>query len=462
MTIQETTQKIVEYLGGKENIVSYTHCATRLRLNLKDVDKADVESIKKLEGVLGSAYQGGQLQVIIGPQVASYCAEVEKIVGDSSKAEAVVNENLDKDIKPKKKGILSMILDTLTSILSPIIPAFCAAGMLKVVLLTLTSLNIISSESATYAVFNNISDVAFYFLPFLVAVSSAKRFKVNEGLAIIVAGALLYPSFVNAVSGGETMSIFGLNIPMYSYSSTIFPALLGVWLLSYVYKLFDKIISYDPIKLLLVPLLSILVAVPLVYLVVAPLGNWGSEILGGGIEWMLNTLGPIAGLIIGFFYPILVLTGLHQGMSAIQIMEVSTYGYTLLLAVALFHNFAEAGASFGVAFASKDKKMKEIASETGVTAFVGVTEPALYTVMTNDRYAMLSAMIGCSAGGFFSLLFGLRGYAYVWPNLFSLPSFIGPESPLFAVIITLVITVAVAFIMPSIFVKLGLTDFKKN
>ena len=258
------------------------------------------------------------------------------------------------------------------------------------------------------------------------------------------------------------MTIFGINIPMYTYSSTIFPALLGVLLLSYVYKLFDKIISYGPIKLLLVPLLSILVTVPLVYLIVAPLGNWGSEIIGGGIEWMLNTLGPIAGLIIGFFYPILVLTGLHQGMSAIQIMEVSTYGYTILLAVALFHNFAEAGASFGVAFASKDKQMKSIAAETGITAFIGVTEPALYTVMTNDRYAMLSSMIGCAAGGFFSLLFGLRGYAYVWPNFFSIPSFVGPESPLFAVVITLLITMAVAFIMPTIFVKLKLTTFKKN
>lgn len=459
MSIQETSKKIIEYLGGKENIATYTHCATRLRFNLHNAEKADMDAIKGLDGVLGAAYQGGQHQVIIGPDVAKYYQEVEQLIGDSNKAAAIVDENLDDG---KKKGIVSLILDTLTSILSPIIPAFCAAGMLKVVLLTLVSLGVISDASATYAVFNNISDVAFYFLPFLVAVTSARRFKVNEGLAIIVAGALLYPSFVNAVSAGEGMSIFGVSIPMYSYSSTIFPALLGVWLLSYVYKLFDKIISYGPIKLLLVPLLSIIVTVPLVYLVVAPLGNWGSEIIGGGIEWMLNTLGPIAGLVIGFFYPILVLTGLHQGMSAIQIMEVSTYGYTILLAVALFHNFAEAGASFGVAFASKDKQMKSIAAETGVTAFIGVTEPALYTVMTNDRYAMLSSMIGCAAGGFFSLLFGLRGYAYVWPNLFSIPSFIGPESPLVSLVITLLITLAVSFIMPSIFVKLKLTTFKKN
>lgn len=459
MTIQETSQKIIELLGGKGNIITYTHCATRLRFNLRDASKAEMEAIKKIDGVLGSAYQGGQHQVIIGPNVAKYYDVIEKEIGDEIKAAPISNENLD-DVK--KKGLLSLILDTLTSILSPIIPAFCAAGMLKVVLLTLVSMGVISDSSATYTVFSNISDVAFYFLPFLVAVTSAKRFKVNEGLAIIVAGALLYPSFVNAVSSGEAMMIFGINIPMYSYSSTIFPALLGVWLLSYVYKLFDKIISYGPIKPLLVPLLSILVTVPLVYLVVAPLGNWGSEILGGGIEWMLNTLGPIAGLIIGFFYPILDLTGLHQGMSAIQIMEVSSFGYTLLLAVALFHNFAEAGASFGVAFASKDKQMKSIAAETGVTAFIGVTEPALYTVMTNDRYAMLSSMIGCAAGGFFSLLFGLRGYAYVWPNLFSIPSFIGPESPAIAIIGTLIITMAVAFIMPTVFVKLKLTTFKKN
>lgn len=458
MSIQKTSSDIIAYLGGKHNIVSYTHCATRLRFRLRDGAKADTDAIKQLKGVLGCAYQAGQHQVIIGPEVDVYYQEIEKLIGDVAKAEAPVEENR----KEEKKGIVSMLLDTLTSILSPIIPAFCAAGMLKVVLLTLVSTKMIADTSPTYIVFNNISDIAFYFLPFLVAVSAAKRFRVNEGLAVIVAGALLYPSFVSAVSGGETLSIFGLNIPLYTYSSTIFPALLGVLLLSYVYRFFDKVITYGPIKLLVVPLLAICVSVPLIYLVVAPLGNWGSELLAGGIEWMLNTLGPIAGLVIGFFYPLLVLTGLHQGMSAIQIMEVSTYGYTILLAIALFHNFAEAGASLGVAFASKDKQMKSIAAETGVTAFVGVTEPALYTVMTNDRYAMLSAMIGCAAGGFFSLLFGLRGYAYVWPNLFSIPSFIGPESPLVSLILTLAITMGVAFIMPTVFVKLKLTTFTKN
>ena len=177
MTIQETSTKIIEYLGGKNNIISYTHCATRLRFNLRDANKADMDAIKKLDGVLGSAFQGGQHQVIIGPNVDTYYQEIEKQIADTSKAAPISDENLD-DVK--KKGVVNLVLDTLTSILSPIIPAFCAAGMLKVVLLTLVSIGAISDSSATYTVFSNISDVAFYFLPFLVAVTSAKRFKVNE------------------------------------------------------------------------------------------------------------------------------------------------------------------------------------------------------------------------------------------------------------------------------------------
>lgn len=459
MEVKETVAKIIELVGGKNNISNCVHCATRLRFELKDGEKAQLDEIKKLDKVLGAAYQGGQYQVIIGTDVEKYYDVLKEQLGDLAGGEVEADEAVE---PKKKKGVLALVLDTLTSILAPTIPAFCAAGMLKVVLLTLSSVGICTGEEATYAVFSNISDITFYFLPFLIAASSAKRFKVNEGLGLVVAGALLYPGFVSAVTDGTAMSVFGINIPLYSYSSTIFPTLLGVLLLSYVYRLCDKLIAYKPLKALLVPLLSICITVPVTYVVVAPLGNWGANLLGYGFEWLFNTAGPLAGLIIGFFYPILVLTGLHQAMSAIQIMEVATYGYTFCLTIALFHNFAEAGAAFGTAFATKDKSMRAIATETGITAFVGVTEPALYSVMVNDKFSMLSAMIGVGVGGFLGMLFGVRGYAYVWPNLFSLPSFIGPESPIWALGISLIATIAVSFIMPFVFKKLGLSDFKKN
>ncbi|WP_312429605.1 PTS transporter subunit EIIC [Lacrimispora sp.] len=459
MELKEKVSQIVELVGGKENIANCIHCATRLRFDLKDGENVKLDEIKKIDGILGAVYQAGQYQVIVGTDVEKYYNEIEKVLVPNSDTGNKV-ENADNAVK--KKGVLAVVLDTLTSILAPTIPAFCAAGMLKVVLLTLSSIGVCTGSEPTYTVFSNISDVAFYFLPLLVAASSAKKFKVSESLALIVAGSLVYPSFVSAVSEGTAMSIFGINIPLYSYSSTIFPALLGVLLLSYVYRLCDKLISYKAFKALLVPLLSICITVPITYLIVAPLGNWGSNILGYAFEWMFNTVGPLAGLVIGFLYPFLVLTGLHQAMSAIQIMEVAKYGYTFCLTIALMHNFAESAAAFGTALATKDKNMKAIATETGFTAFVGVTEPALYSVMVNDKFSMLSAMIGTSAGGFLAMIFKVRGYAYVWPNLFSLPSFIGPESPIWALGICILTTFATAFIMPLIFAKLGFTKFKKN
>ncbi len=215
----------------------------------------------------------------------------------------------------------------------------------------------------------------------------------------------------------------------------------------------------DALKLLLVPLLSLAVTVPVTFLVLAPLGNWGASILAGAFSWMINTIGPFAGLIIGFLMPVMTLTGLHQSLSPVELMEMSTFGFSRILPLELLHNFAEAGAALGTAVASKDKKMKSVATQTGFTAFVGVTEPALYSVMTADKWSMASAMIANGIGGFLGVLLAVKGFAFVWPNLFSIPSFIGPGSTVLALGISLAATFGTGFVLPIIFGRLGLTDF---
>lgn len=229
-----------------------------------------------------------------------------------------------------------------------------------------------------------------------------------------------------------------------------------------MYRFWDKVVKIDALKLLLVPLLSIAVTVPATLLVLAPLGNWGASLLAGAFNWMINTVGPFAGLVIGFLMPVMTLTGLHQSLSPVELMEMSTFGFSRILPIELIHNFAEAGAALGTAVASKDKKMKSVAVETGLTAFVGVTEPALYSVMTADKWSMASAMISNGIGGFLGVLLAVKGFAFVWPNLFSLPSFIGPGSAVMALAVTLAVTFATGFVLPIIFRKLGLTDFVLN
>lgn len=453
MNKKETIRKIIDSLGGKDNISNYTHCVTRLRFNLKDEKKAEMQKLEDVEGILGTSIQGGQYQIIIGTAVNDYYELVVEELSDI-KVDEVPSE--------KKKFSFMMILDVLTSIIAPVIPAFCASGMLKCIALLLTSTGIMTGEEGAYFLLDFMSDVAFYFLPILIAMSSAKRFKVDQGLAICVAGALLYPSFVSLVNDGGALTVFGLNVPMYTYASSIFPALFGVYLLSIIYRFWDKVIRFESVKLLLVPLLSLLLTIPLTLLLLAPLGNWGSILLSDVFTWMINVFGPFAGMVIGFLLPIMTLTGLHQSLSPIELMELTGTGYSIILPIEFFHNIAESGAALGTAFATKDKKLKAIATQTGFTAFIGVSEPALYTVMVKNRFSMLSAMIANAFGGFFSFLLGVKCFAFVWPNIFSIPSFMedGPSS-LIMLIVCAAITFVIGFTLPIIFTKIGL-DGKKS
>lgn len=449
MNRKEIVAIIINALGGQENIANYTHCVTRLRFNLIDEKKADIKQLESIEGVLGTTIQGGQYQVIIGTAVKEYFEEVNVQL-------AGISANKGNDIEKQKFSIMR-ILDVLTSIIAPVIPAFCASGMLKCIVLLLSTTGILHGDEGIYVMLDFMSDVAFYFLPVLIAMSSAKRFKVDQGLAVCVAGALLYPNFVNLVNEGGALHIFGWNVPMYSYASTIFPALFGVLLLSYVYRFFDSIIRIEAVKLLLVPLLSLLITIPVTFLLLAPLGNWGSILLSDVFSWLIVTFGPFAGLLIGFLVPIMTLTGLHQSLSPIELVELTSVGYSIIIPLEFFHNLAEAGAAFGTAVSTKDKKLKAIALQTGFTAFIGVSEPALYTVMVKNKFSLLSAMIANGIGGFFGVLFGVKCFAFVWPNIFSIPSFLGDGiSSLWLLLLCAGITFCVGFVLPIVFKKVGM------
>lgn len=438
MKYDELAKRIVEAAGGKENITYGTHCVTRLRFGIADESKVQKETLKSLEGVMGITKQGEQLQIIVGNAVGKIYDEVTPLLNASGAGTTAPHNT-------KQKFSIKLLLDVLTSIISPIIPAFCAAGMMKCICLMLTTFGIATGTEGAYVIFDIISDIAFYFLPILIAQTSAKRFKVDEGLAICVAGALLYPSFIHMIDEGISLSFFGIPLPIYTYSATIFPALLGVLFLSKVYRLFDKLIKWDTLKLLLVPVLSLGVTIPLTYLLLAPLGNWGAALLANVFSWMISAIGPFAGLIIGALMPIMTLTGLHQSLAPIELMEMTTFGFTLLLTIEFLHNMSIAGATLGTAVSTKDKKFKAVAAETGFTAFIGISEPALYTVAVKDKNAMISAMIGNGVGGFLSIFLNVKFFGYIWPTIFSLPNALGGDNPI-GNIVRLVICAAIAFI----------------
>lgn len=415
MDNRKVAQQVIERLGGKENITNALHCVTRLRFNVKEDAKVNGAAIEAIDGVMGMQIKNGQYQIIIGPMVADVFLEVEDLLGHSG-SEA-----------PKTR--MGNVLDIITGIFSAILPALVAGGMLKGILAMLEAMGM-SSGGGTWTVFSVISDVPFYFLPFLLAVSAARKFKVNEYLGLCVAGALMYPTFVDAVGAAENpFSFLGITIPVFSYASSVFPVVLGVGLLAIVYHFVDRFIP-DVLKMVVVPMVSLVVTIPVTYLVLAPLGNYGGLALANGIVWLFSALGPVAGFLLGFFMPLIVLCGMHQSTSPIQISNIATLGYDYLLPVSFCHNMAESGAAMGAALRMKDSKMRAAAMSTSFSAFLGISEPALFTVQVVNRTPLIAAMIGNGVGGALTVILGVKCFGFVMPGITSLPVYAGSDGTL--------------------------------
>lgn len=412
MDNRKVAREVVQYMGGRENITNALHCVTRLRFNLKDEAKADMEAIKKIQGVLGTAVQNGQYQVIIGATVGDVFIEVEQILGETA-----VNGALE-----EKRGRITptAVLDVITGVFSPILPALVAGGMIKGIIAMFEAFGWISGGQGTWQVLSFISDVPFYFLPVLLGMSSAKKFKVNQYLGVCVAGALLYPSFMAGIDGSAAFTVLGMNVPVFNYSDSVFPVILGVGVLALVYHFIDKFVP-DVLKMVVVPAVSLTVSIPLTYLFLAPIGAWGGLALADGIVWLFSTVGPLAGFLLGFFMPLIVLVGMHQSTSPIQISNIATLGYDYLLPVSFCHNMAESGASFGAALRMKNKELKSAAFTTSFSAFLGISEPALFTVNVANKTPLIAAMVANGIGGALTVILGAKCYAFVMPGITSLP-----------------------------------------
>lgn len=411
--MKEAVRDGVELLGGSSNISTALHCVTRLRFNLRDGSLAKLDDIRQLKGVLGAQIKDGQYQIIIGPNVNRVYDEVVPLLDSSAAAD-----------KPSSAGKIkgAQVLDIITGIFSAILPALVAGGMLKG-LLALAEIVGVNTGVGTCQILSMISDVPFYFLPFLLAISAARKFKVNEYLGVCMAGALMYPTFVEAVGADPNPFTFlGIAVPVFSYADSVFPVILGVGLLAIVYHFIDRFIP-DVLKMVLVPMLSLVISVPLTLLVFAPLGAYGGLALADGIVWLFSLLGPIAGFLLGFFMPLIVLFGMHQSTSPIQISNIATLGYDYLLPVSFCHNMAESGAAFGAALRMKDKELRSAALTTSFSAFLGISEPALFTVQVPNKTPLIAAMIANGIGGALTVVLGAKCYAFVMPGITSLPTY---------------------------------------
>jgi PTS system beta-glucosides-specific IIC component len=446
MNYNEFAKDILEKVGGISNVKSVTNCATRLRFKLKDIKKVDIEGLNSNKDIMGTANKAGQFQIIIGTDVAHICNEVRKI--GNLEEEDISDHNGIKDIG-------ATILDTISGVFTPILPAITGAGMIKALIALLTAFNLLPKSSDTYYVLSFIGDAGFYFLPIFLAYTSAVKFKANPFLAMSLGAILLHPNFTAVVEAGRSMSFLGLSITPAIYSSSVIPIILIVWAMSYIERLADKI-SPKPIKFFSKPLITLLLAAPLALIVIGPLGT----IIGDGLANIINYTNTKAGWLVltllSGIMPLLVMTGMHYSVTPIAMTAISKYGFeSLIVPAMLASNVAQGGASLAVAFKTKNRYTRQLASSAGITAVLGITEPAMYGVNLRYKRPFIAVLVGGACGGFYSSIVGLKAYTLASPGLAAIPIFLGSGFNFINAILVCVISFVVAFILTLI---LGFED----
>lgn len=394
---QDLIDNLMDCIGGKDNISYFTHCVTRLRFNFKDKNLVKEDEIGKLSGVMGTKWAGNQLQIIIGSGVDSVYNDIcEKhgLVKEKS-----VEENLDDDKKAKLtfKTAIPIMLDTLTSILAPIIPAIVACGLLQGLLYSFQSFGWLDPNSDTYVFFFNCAQAAFYFLPVLIGYSAGKRFKTSPVLAATTSAILMLPAFSGMA--GTTIKLFGIIPITYAgYSSTVVPAILTVYFQSYIEKACKKVVP-KMIDIIVTPLVTVMLSAVVGWALLAPIGGWIGTFVAEAILWLYNTLGAFGGAICGAIYPFMLMTGMQVAMSPITVQNLATLGYDFIYPCTACSNAAMAICAIYIFLKSKNEDTKSLGLSTGITGLIGVTEPVFFGLISKYKKALIATMAGGAAGG---------------------------------------------------------------
>ncbi|WFO87272.1 PTS glucose transporter subunit IIA [Bacillus velezensis] len=418
MDYHKISKEILQLVGGEENVQSVIHCMTRLRFNLYDNAKADRSGLEQTEGVMGTNISGGQFQIIVGNHVP----KVYQALMESS---GLSDESANKTSK-QKKNVLSAVFDVISGVFTPILPAIAGAGMIKGLVALAVTFGWMSEKSETHSILTAVGDGAFYFLPLLLAVSAARKFRCNPYVAAAVAGAILHPDLTALLGAGKSISFIGLPVTAATYSSTVIPILLAIWLMSYVEKGIDRI-TPSSLKLIAVPMLTLVIVVPVTLITVGPLGAILGNYLSVGVNDLFNHAGIAAMILLAGTFSLIIMTGMHYALVPIMINNIAQNGHDYILPAMFLANMGQAGASFAVFLKSKNKTFKSLAFTTSITALMGITEPAMYGVNMRLKKPFAAALIGGAAGGAFYGVTGVASYI-VGGNagLPSIPVFIGP------------------------------------
>lgn len=442
--------EILRAIGGKENIISATHCITRLRFKLHDDSKANMEQVKNISGVVSCVNKAGQFQIVIGPHVTEVYDDLIRMTGLRSEAPV----DADEDDSSQKQNLISRLIDTMASIVMPMIGPLAGAGMIKAILSLLTQFALISKDSQTYQIFYLVADGVFYYMPFFLAFSAGKKFKCNPYLSLIFAAMLVHPNYLALKSAGEAVKLFSiLPVTLASYTSSVVPIILIVYFQSIVEKFITKI-TPKAIKVFFVPMITILLTVPVGFVVLGPLGSILGNYLAAAFTALDTYAGWLVPTLVGGFCPLLVMTGMHYAVGSAQSIQRATMGYATILAPGMVcSNMAQCASTFGVALKSKKQEIKSLASTVGVTALCGITEPTLYGIGLKYKTPLYCAMAGGALGGLYAGITHVKQWAYGTSTIFALPVYLGEDHSFLNICIAVAIAMASAFILSYITFK---------
>lgn len=462
---QDLAQEIIKQVGGKKNILSVTHCVTRLRFKLKDESKANDDVIKNMDGVVTVMKSGGQYQVVIGNHVPEVFADVQANIGTK------VTDS--EDDSTESGSLFDRFISLISGIFQPVLGMMSAAGMLKGLNILFSAIGLYSNASGVYIFLDGISDAFFMFMPVFLGYTAAQKFNLKPLLGILLGLGLCYPSLqLSSLSGtGEPLytlfngtvfsapvylDLFGIPMISMDYTSTVLPIIFIVYLGSKCQKLFDKIIP-DVVKFFISPMLTLVVSLTVGYLLVGPIATYGATMIAEGIISIRSFSPLISGAVVGFFWQILVIFGLHWGIIPIYINNIMTVGYDNVMMPFFATTFAQTAVVFAIMLKTKDKKLKQIALPSVISGIFGITEPAIYGITLPRKKTFI---ISCIASGIAGAYYGfadLREYIMGGMGIFEFPSLINPETQamdnMIVGVIGVILAMAIGFVLTMVLFK---------
>lgn len=425
---EQMAADILSAVGGKENISGMTHCATRLRLNLKDRSVCDDAAVKEVDGVVNTVDKAGQYQILIGTEVPKLYERFEAVAG--GRRSVPVQSGAD-----ASEGVVSRIFSAVSGIFAPLLPAMAGSGILRGLLILAVQLGWVAEGSGTYVIWYTLAMSVFYFLPVLLAFSAGKRFGASPYISALIGACLLYPDFIalmGETGNGAMTDFFGIPVVLMGYNSTVVPAILAVWTYSFLYKLLDEHIP-ETLKLVVLPAVSLVVMVPLTMIVIGPLGVYAGEGVAFAVNWLIDRSSVLAGVLVGGGWSVLVSMGIHWAVNPIMINNIAQNGFDYICPFTFACNFAVIGVALGVFLKARNQKLKSFAMSGVVTICLSaIIEPTLFGMLVKNKKLFAAQIIAGAAGGAFLGLTHVVTTAFVFGSVTTFPAFVSADAMNFA------------------------------